>query len=1321
MACMLAIESTAQPFDPFEEAESRRPIRHCNTDHGLPQNFILAIAQTPDDALWIGTGTALARFDGTSFSHFDRVNTPALPSIDILRLYVDRRNALWIKTAAGVLRRTVDGVFENRNQGLEGFDPNRFFEDRSGQLWLWSRSGELRVFREPRWHRPRPTSFEGQPESIFLTDAEGFVFQFADGRVLPLSFANGDPAQALDPIFWSRDEELWLSQEDRVDSYSIDPRSQKLHLRSSMAFPGTPTAILQTLAGEIWVGLRGLGLYQLQGNSLSLRQESSEVSVLLEDHEGGIWAGTYGDGLIHVKPKPRFTAFTAADGLSHNEVRTIVEDRDALWVATSKGLDRLSAGGIRCFDADSVGIGAQSLALSSTGALWSGNNRVSRWNGDSFEWIYRDRIEGAQGQILPTHSGGLWIASEHLHYVLESSDQPALTLPVENVRGLHIDRQDRLWIATIDTGLWTYDRGELRRFWTDPDPPLFAGFFEEDDGTLWVTSRESGIFRIEDHGLQAVDSARGLFDATIHHIIDDRLGGYWLTSDRGIARVDRENLRAVADGAADRLDLQVFGKDDGLPSIECNSGFPGPARLRDGRLVFPTMKGLAIVDPAQPAASQPPPKVEISRVLVEHAPVDPSPELFLQPDQRSIAIEYAAMVFAAPQSLRFRYQLQGFDADWIDAQSRRTAFYTRLPPGDYLFRVQAKAHGSDWSSRDATLKLHLSPRFQETRTFTALVLVLAMLLIWAYGRWRRSAIYKQELEALVAKRTRSLEQEKRRTQEQAEKLQELGRLKNRFFANISHELRTPLTLLTAPLQASRDTAKPIRADTLDIMRRSAERLEGRIDELLDLSKLEAGQVPLSCRRRDLIEFCRERLPIFESLAGSRGLSLQLEAETDQAVLYFDLESFEKIFDNLMSNAIKYSSPGGRITVRIQRGRSARTVLWTVEDEGIGIEEQELERIFQRFHRIETGQDRPGTGLGLALVKELVERHGGTISAAGKPGQGSCFTVELREGQDHLRSEDLSPASNPLAAAAPYPPWPATPESPVREATLAPQEITGAPAERAVSPAQPSPVAGTVLLAEDDPDMRTYLRGLLAERFAVIEACDGRDASELASATIPDLVLTDIAMPQADGFTLAQELRNDQKTDHIPIVFLTACGSVDSRVEGFKTGIDAYLTKPFSPQELMACIESLLSNRERLRIRFEKKISLESQIVDAEPQTVRFLKRVLEIAEQRISDQGFGVFELAEDLGLSRRQLNRKLSALTDEGPSSLIRRLRLERAHQLLKARTGTVGEIAAAVGFAKPSHFSKVFREAYGTPPSSLLSPPRSAPSKSTDLTSRP
>ncbi|NOQ97755.1 MAG: response regulator, partial [Calditrichae bacterium] len=588
----------------------------------------------------------------------------------------------------------------------------------------------------------------------------------------------------------------------------------------------------------------------------------------------------------------------------------------------------------------------------------------------------------------------------------------------------------------------------------------------------------------------------------------------------------------------------------------------------------------------------------------------------------------------------------------------------------------------------------------------------------------------------------------------AEKLKEVDRIKSRFFANISHEFRTPLTLIKGPVkQIMNGEFKGNLVELCRMILRNSDRLLGLINQLLDLSKLESGRMTLQVAKTDLVKFIKGLVLSFSSLAESKKISLKFNAEDDSIMGYIDRDKLEKIITNLLSNAFKFTLEQGMIEVQVCRGMACHAhnnnviptlsvipakagihknnwiphqvrddsnsqfpvpnsdfVKITITNTGPGIPPDRLSKIFDRFYQVDDSVTRhqEGTGIGLALTKELVELHHGTINvecrgmarhAHDDPESDTktIFTVQLPISKEHYKPEEILETEDRKPEAEKHMLSDSIPDEDIGY-HIPDTEEQSESSGRSPASGLPSPL---VLVVEDNPDVTTYIRSFLDQDYRIITAINGKEGSEKALKKYPDLIISDVMMPEMDGFELCHKLKSDENTSHIPIILLTAKADMDSKIEGLEFGADDYISKPFDDKELRVRVKNLIEQRKKLREKFTRMIEIKPGEIAATSMDEQFLKRLLDIFENHISETDYNTESFANEIGMSRSNLYRKIQVLTNQSTNDFIRSLRLKRAAQLLRKSTGTVSEIAYAVGFNSPSHFSKIFRQQFGSSPS--------------------
>ncbi|MFQ5569698.1 MAG: two-component regulator propeller domain-containing protein [Rhodothermales bacterium] len=1304
-----------------DKAITQYTHRSWQIEDGLPQNTIYDIAQTPDGYLWLATMEGVVRFDGVTFTVFDRSNT-LLESNRILSLLTDREGSLWIGTEVDGLYRLAEGRF----QAYAATDASaisivrEIYEDRAGRLWIGTGDGIYRLdpgAPPPQALRPVGLTglevwsiYEDRRDNLWIGTTGG-LYLFDKGRFT--LFAEG----YIYCIAEDREENLWMGTEDgrllRLRHGAITTYTEADGLTNSAI-----QAIHEDRKGNLWLGTTGGGLNRFkEGVFTSFTTEeglSDDVILsLFEDREGTLWVGTDSGGLSQLVDQ-KITTFSTEEGLSNNFALGLFEDREgALWIGTQNGLNRYQDGTLSAYLVEDPQSSKRQVVWAihedRRGNLWIGTyagfylftgNRLIKYQGEEGPFLHVQALAG-------DHQGAVWIGTaneglfqyDHTTFTRYSAAQG---LASDNVRYVYEDSRRLLWVGT-DDGLHRYDNQRFTRFTTKDGLAHNAirTMHEDEAGHLWIGTL-TGLSLWKEGRFLNLSDQTGFLNHQIHHILEDDRNDLWMSTNKGVFRVSRTALLDYAEGRGPFPASVAYGLADGMKSRECNGGFQHAGwKSSDGTLWFPTIRGVTRIESQR--FNDRPPHVVIERLVVDGEAVEIGNRLRLPQGSKSLAFDYAGLSFVAPEKMQFNYKLEGYD-DWQDAGTRRTAYYTNLSPGAYTFRVKASNSDGIWHETGAALSFELKPYFYQTRWFYVISgLMLAFFGVALY-RLRIFQLRRREraLEALIDERTYDLLEEKQKTEQQAQRLAQLEQLKSRFFANISHEFRTPLTLTIGPLERALSGAygtvgSELKKQLSRTLRQSRHLLK-LVNELLALSKLEAGKMDLRTRHADIVSFLREVVLSFAPLAERKDITLQFQTRQARVFLYFEPDKIEKVFLNLLSNAFKFTEAGGRIRVLMQEtvpsgATRPATVDISVKDTGCGIPEEELPYVFDRFHQADhpEANGRQGTGIGLALAKELIVLHGGTVRVVSEVGFGSEFIVSLPTGKAHLHPEQIVEAAEAPATGEERPAHPAmdvAPEAAVvsaPDATPVPEE-TGAPC---------------ILVVEDNPDVNDYIKEILEEQFEVVQAYHGAEGLEQAKKRCPDLVVSDVRMPEMDGLTLCRTLKSDPHLNHIPVILLTARVSIEDKLEGLKTGVEDYLPKPFDSDELLIKVQNLIKTRKALRQRFSHEITLQPGDIVIASSDEHFLERARQIVEANLGDSDFTVKDLGGTLGVSTRQLQRKLRALTDMSPAGFIRHIRLQRASQLLKQHAGNVSEIAYDVGFNDPAYFAKLFRQAFGMSPS--------------------
>ncbi|UWX55495.1 ATP-binding protein [Maribacter litopenaei] len=558
--------------------------------------------------------------------------------------------------------------------------------------------------------------------------------------------------------------------------------------------------------------------------------------------------------------------------------------------------------------------------------------------------------------------------------------------------------------------------------------------------------------------------------------------------------------------------------------------------------------------------------------------------------------------------------------------------------------------------------------------------IFLQIVIYSFGiAYRRQTIAKRsEFEKVEAEKSRS----------EVLRMKDLDELKTRFFTNISHEFRTPLTLIQDPIENARRVQKKngqegvtLSEKEFNIVFRNSSRLQSLVNELLELSKLESGKTMLSLTKNDMVPFIKLMVFSFESMAERSGIDFEVKLNSDSEIAYFDSDKLEKIINNLLSNAFKYTSKGGKVAVNVDFNNG--NLHLSVSDTGNGISKEDLANVFDRFYRVE-GSEANGSGIGLALTKELVELHKGEIKVESSLGKGTTFYLKIPITLEGLPNSSMIVEAQELMDS----------DEGHFETFTTVSENGSNRSKRDL------PIA---LIVEDNEDLRSYVGGILEDQYEILLANDGEEGEKIAMSEIPDIIISDVMMPKKDGFAMCDALKTNSKTSHIPIILLTAKAGQDNKMQGLYQGADAYLTKPFASEELLVRIKNLIGLREKLWIRVKETDGLLVDDLSLNSMEDEFLRRVFKVINEHPEDSSFSVELLASSVGFSRAQLHRKLKALTNKSANQLISGIRLNTAYKLLQNSTGNVSEIAYSVGFSNLSYFAKSFKEKFGISPSEV------------------
>lgn len=1045
------------------------------------------------------------------------------------------------------------------------------------------------------------------------------------------------------------------------------------------------------------------------------------VWQLFADNQGGLWL-MLNNGLVRVQMASPVTRIDARYGLE-GTVESIGRLEDKLYIATSRGLffmnldsttgDLQRFGSIKPWRLYSAGT---FLVVSGyDGGTWILNRKGLTKIMDESGYSFRRSALDSNRIFIGLESGLASIYWNRGHWREESD----IDLGITPVRDIVETRSGELWLGTSSSAVCRIrfprnNKGLSEAEYSVYDeesgliPSMQTYVFSFRNRVLFGNGNRILAYHEENDRFFPFDTLNSIFEndpGFIQEMVADQRGRYWLYGAGtagmfvGVA-TGKENGWVWHTTPYKMLEGDVFTTIYPDPVLTNTVWLGGP----DGLVRYHT-DNEKTGDYAYHCLIRQV-KTNNDSILWDHRSASAGQTAHirlwepLKYSTNQLRIEYTAPFYEMEGAIRFKYMLDDFDQEWSQWSEESIAHYTNIPEGTYRFRVIAK-NLYDKQSREASFAFEILPPWYRTWPVYVFYLLMLVALIVVIVRLRLRTIEaeKKKLEQIVLDRTEEIQQKNRQLEEQAKKLIDLDETKSRFFADVSHEFRTPLTLIKGPAEeVLNNTYHGSTEKALKMILTNTDRLLLLINQLLDISKLESGSIKLKTRRQPLSPFISVVINFFSSLAESKHIKLAFIRPEEEFELYFDTDMLEKILCNLLSNAFKFTPDHGFITITVQKVDPKPetypdgAVVIGVHDSGKGIPEEEIGSIFKRFEQGEHSLNNSlkGSGIGLALTKELVLLHHGDIEVSTAVDEGTKFDVYLPLGRQHLQADEILDEErdvNPPSEADFY--IPVYHEKPQFSDQA---ESAGQQGNRC-----------EIVIVEDNEEVRHYIRDHLEEEFLIAEAENGAVGEQYIIEHLPDLVVSDVMMPEMDGVEMTERLKKNPLTSHIPVILLTAKASEEARIEGLETGADAYMAKPFSAQELMVRAKKLIEGRKKLREAFKKELLLEPSESDAPSIQDMFLTKVTETIQKNLWDPDFGAERLSGSFNFSRRQFHRKVQALTGHTPGQLIRMFRLKKAKQMIEKGNGTVSEIAYEVGFNNLSYFSKCFSEQFGKLPSEI------------------
>ncbi|HEV7348562.1 hybrid sensor histidine kinase/response regulator transcription factor [Telluribacter sp.] len=1332
-------------YNGYELKKYSLPI---NTRSGLSGNRIRDLYTDAQNRLWVGAeGAGLSLFDA-AHDRFINVSQLARSSVnhalmerlqlaDVEVISADQKERIWVGTRSDglfvLVLNTANQLIDIRQIGLSKpsdvtFGVSSLAADRDGTIWIGTLSNGL-------W-----SIGAGQPSLPSMAQTAPLATRFI--RALHLDRQGN---------LWigTNQQILWVSQDDRLAQRSFSQYSLPQPINE-------PQCIYVDSFGHLWVGTNaGLHLWEprpasdsssripvlpdrhrlfLPENASSHTINSGRVEQIFEDRNQIIWFSTPSGGLnkLNLWNKP-FTNLqrqaTSQPTLADNAVNAILKDeaRNWLWIGTRNGFSRydLTTKTYRNYLSQSLpgyatGVEVSAFCRASDGTLW----------------------------VSTRYSGLITLKDDQLHTQTVLPD--GFSLRTTRLESIVEDRFATIWVATFDKGLLRFDRQGrfLQRFNTEnsglPTNRFTFLLYDSEKDLMWASTHDAGVLKLKltpkslqvqkqfsyrandstslsvnyawpllkDHqgrlwigtiggGLNLLTvNAKGqeviqrfshrLPLSDVESLLEDETGHLWLAG-TGLLRVNPATGQWVSYVVAD--------------GIQSNSFKVGAAwRAADGTLFFGGVNGVTYFQPRFIKPNPYAPVVHLTGLRIFNKLVEAdkpvnghmiltrgingTKTITLRASENDFSLDFVGLHYANTRKHSYAYRLIGYNDGWITAApGQRSASFANLPAGDYTFVVKASNGEGKWSTKPATLKITITPAWYRTGLAYGMYILL---IIGALLLYRHITLTQQRLENNLA-----LEKF------QAEKEREVTDIKLRFFTGISHELRTPLTLILGPMEemANAKSSFPGFKEKMDLVQHQTRKLLNLVNQLMEFRKVETGNISLRASRDDIVAFVNELFMIFRFKAQEQHIDYAIEVPVTPVPMYFDRDKLEIILTNLMANALKYTPEGGKIRLFLSVvGLSDEPAVFkenklidnyiqlVVRDWGVGMNPMEIERIFDSYYQASHTETMHimGTGIGLSLVKQFVEAHAGEVAVTSEPDVGTEFTLRLPFGQAHLSQTDIVDE-------------PPTTKSPalVRNRVVDEDETSHLPKGEA------NLGASRILVVEDNDELRQYLQQLLAPAYTVFTAVDGVDGWEKTLSLLPSLVISDIMMPRSDGLTLCRKIKQNLKTQHIPVILLTARVAAVHELEGLETGADEYMAKPFDLSILHAKIASILRGRHQLKEYYQRQILLKPTDIVIPNAERQLLEKAMRIIEANMHDSAFNVQTLVREMGMSQSSFYRQIKAITGQPVVKFIKDVRMKRAAQLLATGQLRVSEVAAQVGMDDLNYFRKTFQGVFILSPS--------------------
>lgn len=1323
-------------------------FKHYSLTEGLSQSSVLCIIQDSKGFLWFGTRDGLNKYDGQEFKtyRYNSKDSTSISNSSIKSLFEDTKGNLWIGTLGGLNKYLPDEdifkryKYSSKTNSLTNNQIWDITELNKNNLWIGTNAGLniLNTKNDTFTHVKTVTKENRQIRSLYKTKNNNlwicntknitvynskakiykeysypkFDFKDADEKYVPV-------------IYEDKKAEIWLGYKNglfKLNKKENEFKAFKItnaNLEKPIINQEVRT-IHEDVNSNLWIGSY-TGLYIInkektkiihqlhdENNANSLSQNS--IYKILEDTKGDLWIGTYAGGVNYFDRTfdlfKYYTSGTNNTKLNYPVVSSILEEPNGnLWIGTE-------GGGINYFD----------KKTETFNYLTHENNNPKSISTNNVKAIIRTK----KGNLwIGTHDGGLNFlnpAIKPYHFIKYNNTSEKNSISNNRIISLYEDYMENIWIGTSGGGLNVInsstkkntqikdslgivgeiiydisktsnknsilvagDKGlasvNIKTKKITPinyklnnnqdNPSITLNVYEDKNQNLWIGTEGDGLYFFEPNINKSTKYGikEGLPNEVIHGILPDDYNNIWLSTNNGLSKL---NLKT--------LEFKNFDVSSGLIGNEFN--YNAFVKLKNKNLMFGGLKGITFFNPNKITVNKFIPPVFVTSITVNNeiykSGTNIDDNITLTHNQNVFGFKFIALSYSQSEKNSYAYKLEGFDKSWNYIGTKKSVTYTNLDAGNYIFRVKASNYDGIWNEKGDTVFVNILPAPWKTWWAYLIYFLITITLLFTIRKYYRIRI----------KEKNQLKQERL----EKEKLEEINNLKLRMFTDISHDFRTPLTLIIGPLERmiQENQGTEFIKKQHNVMYRNAKTLLTLMNQLLDFRKSESGNMQLRASKNNIVPFIENIKLSFDELASFRNIVYSLEYSKPSLEIWFDKIILNKVIYNLLSNAFKFTPKEGNISIKISttesEKRKGKFLKIDIIDNGIGIPKRKIKYIFNRFYQI--GKDykvHSGSGIGLALTKNLIELHKGEIKVKSSEGKGTQFTLLLPFGKNHLTKNQMINLD----------------KNAINEEKQVPNLL---PFEKELNEEQKifSSEKQTILIVDDNAEIRTFIKHIFTEKMNILEAENGEAALEIAINNEIDIILSDLMMPKMDGIEFCKQIKTSILTSHIPVILLTAKTSVESQKTGFTTGADAYINKPFDASVLQIRVNSLLKNREILAAKYKQDILLEPKMPKIDSVDEIFLNKAVKLIEENITNADFTIENLTEEMGMSRSSFYRKIKALTGQSINQFVRTIKLKRAAQLLKNSDLNVSEIAYDLGFNDLKNFRKYFKKVFKELPSS-------------------